>query len=156
MIPEGTTAYVLGSAAPRKSEATPLARRVAEKLRLLKKDEARLKQYDVNGDGRIDEHEWDAARRGMEKEALEEALADGKAATKQEAQAVIQRPEHTRLPFVIAESSEKKLTTLYGIYSGLLFVGALVTVAVGVLLLTGTIGAEWIPVELRDTAGTRL
>ena len=140
MIPEGSPLYVLGFAKPTRGlRQSSLGVRVARKLRLLKQDNERMKQYDTNQDGRIDEQEWEAARADMEREALHEALKEKSEAQPETEDAVIVKPETKGLPFIIAAREEQRLATNYGIFSGLLFLGALGSLAGGVVLLLKTI-----------------
>lgn len=48
---------------------------VRDKLRMWKADAARMKLFDVDGDGKVDMKEWEAARRVAQREAEREALA---------------------------------------------------------------------------------
>ena len=140
MIPEGSPLYVLGFARPvRGVRQSSLGARVARKLRLLKQDKERMQQYDTNQDGRIDEQEWEAAREDMEREALHDALKEKSAEEEDAEQALVGLPETKGLPFIIAAREESRLATSYGWYSGLLFVGALGTLAAGMVLLLKTI-----------------
>lgn len=129
-IPEMATVYVLGFAKPHRKQRPPLAKRVAQKLRQLKSDSVRMMQYDVNMDGKIDEGEWEVARRDMEKEALSDVLMDP---LEEGPQVVIGQPEQTRLPFVIAEEQEPELTRSLVWKSRLWLVAAVVLFFVGVL-----------------------
>lgn len=113
-IPDGTQLYVLGTAMPVREETATLRDRTTDKLRELKQDAARMRRFDVDGDGRISEEEWQAAREAMEHEALQERLS----ATQEPAPAwqrtVICRGPHRSHPFVIAQTeSEAALLRRY-------------------------------------------
>ncbi|MCB1152423.1 MAG: hypothetical protein H6684_01050 [Deltaproteobacteria bacterium] len=111
-IPEGAAVYVLGSAELKTHEVDNRAHRVTVKLRALKADRKRLlAEYDADHDGRIDEDEWDKARRDMEREALADALA-AEGVSPHADRLVVMKPEHRGLPFVVSEKSEERHTTL--------------------------------------------
>lgn len=118
LIFEGTSLYVLGYAYPRHEQRQTLRERTAARLRELKLDPRALHRYDTDGDGRIDQREWDAARSDAEQESLREQLAERNVRKRQEEHLVIARPHQRRLPFVIAETiSEASLTRRYGLIS---------------------------------------
>ncbi len=75
IIPVGGVLYVTGFARPLRTSGLDSKRLLVEKMRSLKKNPARLKKYDVNGDGRIDGSEWEAARVDMEDEAMIEGMS---------------------------------------------------------------------------------
>ncbi len=114
LIYEGTNLYVLGYARPLKEERMSLADRTRARLRDLKLDRQALHRYDADGDGRIDEVEWQQARRDTEQAALREHLDEQGGSKRQEEHVVIGRPHQKGLPFVIAETvSEAHLIRKY-------------------------------------------
>lgn len=127
LVFEGTSLYVLGYAYPFKEQRQTLHERTATRLRELKLDHRALYSYDTDGDGRIDQAEWDAARSDAEQKALKEQLAERNERKRQEDHLVIARPRQKRLPFVIAETiSEAHLTRRYGLISFPLLLAGLV------------------------------
>ena len=131
-IPEMATVYVLGFAKPQRQERAPLRHRAAMKLRDLKKDSVRLMKYDLNMDGKIDEQEWELARREMEQEALADVLMEQKDSGPQ---VVVGRARHSRLPFVVAEDQEPELARSFIWKSRLWTAACVVLVLIGVLSL---------------------
>lgn len=118
VIYEGTSLYVLGYAQPLREEKDGLRERTMAKLRQLKLDPQTLHRYDANGDGRIDELEWESARSDAEQEALKEHLGAQGERKRQEDHVVIGDPRQRSLPFIIAETvSEAALASKYGWYS---------------------------------------
>jgi hypothetical protein len=126
-IAEGTSLYVLGSAAVLKKPRKSLNERKIEKLRELKLDRTELNKYDTDGDGQISADEWQSAREDVEDKVLRESLETRQTAEKQEGAIVISRSRHRNRPFVIAAThSEAHLTKKYGVWSGILLAGSLV------------------------------
>jgi hypothetical protein len=127
VLHEGCNLYVMGFAHAIKTNGSePIHRRVAQKLRALKRDRAQLMRYDNDGDGNIDAGEWDQARSDMEQQALQERLTTGQQRSNQ--QLIIGRPPQKGLPFIIAETTaESKLTGKYAWYVPLLLSTALAT-----------------------------
>lgn len=125
-IAEGTSLYVLGSAAVLKKPGKSLNERKIEKLRELKLDRARLNAYDKDGDGQISADEWQEAREDIEDQVLRESLEKRQVAANQEDAIVIRRSRHRNRPFVIAATrSETHLTKKYELWSGLLLASSL-------------------------------
>lgn len=126
VIFEGTSLYVLGYARPLKEERASLRERTLAKLRDIKLDPQAMRGYDADGDGRIDEAEWAAARSDAERLALQEQLAERTVRKRQEEHLVIGRPRQRSLPFIIAETvSEARLVRKYGLISIPLLVAGL-------------------------------
>ncbi|MCZ7585124.1 MAG: hypothetical protein M5R36_18340 [Deltaproteobacteria bacterium] len=100
---------------------------------MIKADKKRMRRYDVNGDGQIDEKEWEAARKDAENEALVESLGE-KEPEKQEASLRIHRAEDSALPFVISASTEVSIKRGFGMQAVLFFLGALGMAGLGVYL----------------------
>lgn len=111
-IPEGAPLYVLGYAVPRAGERVSWRQRLAERLRLLKRDTSRLMRYDTNGNGRIDDDEWEVAVREEEKRVLDERLGEAGRAEGQN-ELIVQRAPRGEGPFVIAGDSEERLLRRY-------------------------------------------
>ncbi len=97
-IPEGRYLYVMGFARRTKARERIKKERLIARLRSLKKDPRLLRDYDIDGDGRISEDEWDRARRDVE----EEILLDG--STAEDAIAIGEHP--TGGLFYIADRQE--------------------------------------------------
>lgn len=111
VIYEGSPLYVLGFARAAHDSTPGLRQRIAEKLQALKTDPQALRRYDRNGDGNIDNQEWDQARDEMEQLALHEKLHH----QPHRHRAEIGRPPLRGLPFVIAETtSQAHLTRSFG------------------------------------------
>ncbi len=138
VIPEGTTVYVLGFADSQREEKASLRERVARKLGYLKTDKRKLKRYDVDHDGHIDEHEWNAARNDVEKKVLQEELREKKI-NGTVTQTVIRNPEQRGLPFVISQSSEEKLTGFYKWATAGMLIGTVGSLCLALLLVFGLI-----------------
>jgi len=125
-IGEGEALYVLGSAAALKGQGKSLQQRKIERLRELKTDRNALAAYDRNGDGRIDEQEWQSAREAVEDQVTREHLAEKVTPQRTEETAVIGRSPHRSHPFVIAAArSEAHLTSTYTWLSSLQLCGSL-------------------------------
>ncbi|BCR03308.1 hypothetical protein DESUT3_03770 [Desulfuromonas versatilis] len=116
IIYEGTSLYVLGFARPRQRQRKTLRERTIEALRDLKLDPKALQKYDSDGDGRISEQEWEAARSRVEEQVLQQSLAQAEETTSAAGATVIGRADSRTLPFVIAETeSEAHLTRNLGL-----------------------------------------
>jgi hypothetical protein len=111
-----------------------LGERTMAKLRQLKLDPRAMRRYDANGDGQIDQIEWEAARSDAEQMTLKEHLAEQGERKRQEDHVVIARPPQRRLPFVIAETaSEAHLTAKYGWFSIPLLLGGVVALVFAIV-----------------------
>jgi hypothetical protein len=108
LVPVGARIYVLGSAHTRR-EGKQHRERLIDKLRALKKDPQAMARYDRDGDGRIDEEEWEAARADVETRVYAESLAGGKGASET---VVVEKPRFGLLPFIVADSEERLLRRL--------------------------------------------
>ena len=71
-IPWQYPVYVMGVAQHHKAHSEKSE--LVERLRELKRDPGKLKQFDADGDGKIDHLEWEQARAAVEREILEEKL----------------------------------------------------------------------------------
>ncbi|MBD1399863.1 hypothetical protein [Pelovirga terrestris] len=113
IIVEGTPLYVLGFASNKPAEGESLREEVQKSLRDLKQDPSRLKQFDLDGDGKICVDEWDAARAQMEEEIYHQRLLQhSQQRRRQEDHIVIGRQPGR--PLIIAETHcETHLTGKY-------------------------------------------
>jgi hypothetical protein len=133
IVYEGTSVYVLGYAQPLRQKRVSLRERTMTKLRQLKLDPRAMRRYDANGDGQIDQTEWDTARSDAEQVALKEHLAEQGERKRQEERVVIARPPQRRMPFVVAETeSEAHLTTRFGWFSIPLLLGGVIALVVAI------------------------
>jgi hypothetical protein len=124
IIYEGTSLYVLGFARPLREQRRSLRDRTMARLRQLKLDPQAMRRYDTDGDGRIDESEWQAACADAEQEAMREHLAEGQGRKRQEEHVIIGKAQQRSLPFIVAEAlSEAHLSRKYGWFSLPLLLG---------------------------------
>jgi hypothetical protein len=141
IVYEGASVYVLGYAQPLRQERVSLRERTMAKLRQLKLDPQAMRRYDTNGDGHIDQAEWETARSDAEQMTLKEHLAEQGERKRQEEHVVIAKPPQRRLPFVVAETeSEAHLTTRYGWFSVPLLVGGVVALVFAIYKFLQFIG----------------
>lgn len=125
VIAEGTWLYLLGFARPLREAPASLKERLIERLRNLKQSGS-LQRFDTDGDGKICEEEWAAARQKVEHELLAESLAGEQLPRQNGAHAAIGRPPHRGLPFIIAgAASELQIAGRYGLRAILLLAVAL-------------------------------
>ncbi|MBE0576664.1 MAG: hypothetical protein IH613_12305 [Desulfuromonadales bacterium] len=118
VIYEGTSIYVLGYARPSREERMSLRERTIIKLRQLKLDPRAMHRYDTDGNGVIDEAEWQGARSDAEQEAMQDHLLGGNSRKRQEEHVVIGKGPQRSLPFIITETvSEADLVRKYGLTS---------------------------------------
>jgi hypothetical protein len=103
-LPVGRPLYVLGTARPIRA-AGERRSQLRQRLRALKADPERLRTFDTDGDGHIDEDEWAAAVEAVELELSEARLAD---AREEAHTAVIGRGGEGDL-FLISDRSENEL-----------------------------------------------
>jgi hypothetical protein len=133
LVYEGTSVYVLGYAQPLRTKKGSLRERTMAKLRQLKLDPQAMRRYDTNGDGQVDQAEWEAARSDAERMALEEHLGEQGERKRQEEHVVIADPPQKRLPFVVAEAeSEAHLTSRYGWFSVPLLLGGIAALVLAI------------------------
>jgi hypothetical protein len=138
IIVEGALIYVLGFAASKRKTGPSRHDRKIEALRDLKNDPQLLKRYDIDGDGKIDEDEWEAARQDVDERLTHETLQQRQKRRKQEEQIVIGFRQG--YPLIINEShSEGQLTQRYFWYSlPLLILGCAATIGAMILLFRYT------------------
>ncbi len=133
IIVEGTLLYVLGFAAIKREAGPTLQERKIEALRELKRNPQDLQQFDSDGDGKISQDEWEAARAAVEEKVLHESLQAKQQRKKQEEHVVIGKQKGC--PFIIAEThSEEHLTSRYAAYTIPLFIGAAAATGWGIYL----------------------
>ena len=130
LIPEKTRLYVLGSAQVEK-HGKKIREIITDKLRVLKHSTEAMSEYDINGDGRIDVDEWDAARGDVERMVYAESLANGLCESES---VVIEKPRFGLLPFIIADS-EKNLIRRLMFRTWIFLVGGLITIGFGINFL---------------------
>ncbi len=134
VIVDGTLLYVLGFAAVKRQEGPTLAEKKIEALRELKRNPQNLQQFDLNGDGNIDEDEWDTARAAVEEKVLKESLQQKRQRKKQEEHIVIGKKRGR--PLIISEThSEENLTARYRNYAVLLFIATAIATGGSIYLL---------------------
>jgi Ca2+-binding EF-hand superfamily protein len=136
IIIEGTLLYVLGFAAVKQEEGESLREEVQNALRDLKHDPQRLKEFDLDGDGKICVDEWDAARAQMEEQVYHQRMIErSQQRRRQEDHIVIGRQPGR--PLIIAEThSETHLTGKYrNTAIGLLLLSTILTGGAIYLLL---------------------
>jgi len=127
-IIDGTLIYVLGYAAVKRDDGPTMTERKVTALRELKRNPQKLQQFDSDGDGKISDSEWDAARASVDGQITRELLAEKTERKKQEEHIVIgKRQGH---PLIITEThSEDHLTSRYFYYSIPLFIAAALATA---------------------------
>lgn len=122
-IIDGTLIYVLGYAAIKRDDGPTMTERKVEALRELKRNPQKLQQFDADGDGKINDSEWDAARASVDDQITRELLAEKTERKKQEEHIVIGKKQGH--PLIITEThSEDHLTSRYLFYTIPLFLAA--------------------------------
>jgi len=128
LILVGSPIYILGFACTQRKTPTQ-TEILRQALKNLKQDPAQLQQYDLNGDGHIDNSEWDLARRATENQILMRQLSLDQESN---SRICISRPPTGNYPFLIAETeSELHLTRKLMYYSGLFLVVGLALLSWG-------------------------
>ena len=134
VITDGTLLYVLGYASVQQNGAPDRHQRRIKALRELKRDRGKLARFDTDGDGRINQEEWDAARSATEDEILQQDLRARRQRKKQEEHIVIGK-KHGR-PLIISEThSEEHLAGRYLAYSSGLFAASALAIGGAIYLL---------------------
>lgn len=116
-LPDGEPVTVIGFARELEAKDSPRTRRVIERLREIKSDPELLAKYDLDGDGVIDEAEWEAVRR----EATEEIARRPQGRIER---LMIGKPPLESAPYYIGkdspvESFRWKFMIALGVYAGL-------------------------------------
>ncbi|HTY08310.1 MAG TPA: GIDE domain-containing protein [Candidatus Edwardsbacteria bacterium] len=109
-LAEGDPVYAIGTVTRWKDARDDRRFKIAEKLRLLKADAARMKEFDRDGDGQISADEWELARARIEQDVLKEEL-DHPVDTSDDF--VITR-DKTNEVMIISDQSEKQLARSFG------------------------------------------
>jgi hypothetical protein len=121
---DGGDLYVLGWFDSVRSTDLPVSEELSAVLRQWKQDQPELlRRFDSNADGRIDEHEWQAARQ----RAHREVLTDRAARSSRPATNVIRAGEHSHLPFLISARPEAMLSDRYRRHALLALAGSLLS-----------------------------
>lgn len=122
-IKEGEPVYCLGSAKSPSNVTSDYKQELTQRLKGLKRTPHKMKEVDLNKDGKIDAHEWDLAVSKVEREALEYVLNK---TPKEEPVSAIIAQDNVETAFIISDHSEKELMKklswqcLLGIYGGAL------------------------------------
>ncbi len=120
IIIDGALVYVLGFAAVKRASGPTAHEQKVEALRNIKSDPILRQRYDTNGDGQLDQEEWEAARQDVENQLIHEGLKKSRKRKKQEEQIIIGHKKG--YPLVISEThSEAQLTGRYFWYSAAQF-----------------------------------
>lgn len=131
-IVAGEPVYVIGTVRRWKDARDDRRFRIAERLRLLKADRERMREFDRDGDGAISADEWEQARQRVEQDVLREEL-DNPVDTSDDF--VIARDAAGGV-MIISDKSEKDLARRYGWQAaGLFLLGAGLVSWMGALLL---------------------
>ncbi len=110
LLVPGERLYALGSFQTIGTDNQSSVRQdTAALLRSWKKDRARMKSYDVNGDGKIDVQEWEAVRRDAELQAVQQRAQRADAPTTH----MLQKPLSRRRPFLLADRAQNHLAKRY-------------------------------------------
>ncbi len=120
IIIDGALVYVLGFASVKRDSGPTAHEQKVEALRNIKSDPILRQRYDTNGDGQLDQQEWEAARQDVENQLIHEGLRKSRKRKKQEEQIIIGHKKG--YPLVVSEThSEEQLTGRYFWYSLALF-----------------------------------
>lgn len=131
-IPWQYPVYVMGVA--QHHQAHSEKSELVDRLRELKQDPGKLKQFDVNGDGKIDHEEWETARAAVERELLEEKLRSSETGEV----VFIGRGQHGEM-FMVSDKSEHELLKRLKIRMFLaFFAGA------GIIIAAASWATKWI------------
>lgn len=131
-IQPGEQVYVLGTVRKFKDAVLDRKEKLKERLRKLKEDKERLKQFDIDKDGQISIEEWDKAREQIEQELFEEEL---KQPQEPKDDIVIAKGDIEKT-FIISDRSKKEVSKKIGIKSILLiFIGFCLVVGMCASLL---------------------
>ena len=126
-IAPGDYVYTLGTAREFKNCVDDRNVKLLERLRALKEDKEAMKAVDTNQDGVISPDEWDAARKKVEQQLLEEEL---KNPPSEEDTLVIAKGE-AETTFILSDKDEKEVSSNLGLKSfAMVFVGMIVVIGV--------------------------
>ncbi len=131
-IHEGDTLYALGEFQTHSAvEQQTLSQELRALLADWKRNPQKMREFDANGDGRIDLEEWEAARKAAQEQVLLERAERSKS---EGAYHVLRRPRDGRHPYLLSTEPEERLTRRYRLQStGGLALFLLSLVALGVL-----------------------
>ncbi len=131
-IVEGEPVYVIGTVRRWKDSRDDRRLTIAERLRQLKADRDRIKEFDRDGDGTINADEWELARARVEQDVLREELAT----PVDTADDFVIARDSVNGVMIISDKSEKDLARRYGwSAAGLFVLGAGLVAWMGALLL---------------------
>jgi len=106
-IIEGDPLYVMGEFQTHSAvEEQTLREDLRALLAAWKRDPARMRAFDANGDGQIDAQEWEAARKAAQEQVLLERAERSKSLG---AYHVLRRPADGRHPYIISTVPEDRL-----------------------------------------------
>lgn len=120
-ICEDEEVYVLGTAKKKEGAGISYKEKLTRRLGELKSSPEKMKDVDLNKDGKISIEEWDRVVKKLEQEALEEVI---KSTSTENAADVIIGKGDVETMFMISDRSEKELVgrlwweSLLGIYGG--------------------------------------
>jgi hypothetical protein len=117
-ITPADTIFAIGTIKKWKSAFEDHKFKVAEKLKAIKENKERLKQFDRNGDGQIDCDEWEAARQQAEQDLLKEELDRPQ---QMEDDVVITRDPSNNI-MIISDQDQRQVIRKKKIYAVLSFV----------------------------------
>jgi hypothetical protein len=118
---EDETIYVLGTAKASEISTIGHKEQLMQRLAELKRNQEKMKEVDIDKDGKVSLEEWDLAVAKVEEQVLKEAL---KAAPPENSDDVIITKGDVEKIFIISDYSQKDLTkklsvqSLLGIYGG--------------------------------------
>lgn len=118
-IAPGDQVYAMGTVKRWKNTLDDRRFKIAERLRLLKEDRERMKQFDTDGDGQVDAQEWELARARIEQDVLKDELANP--IDDQDSFVITRDPANPVM--ILSDFSEKKLALRLAIKAWLLLVG---------------------------------
>lgn len=120
-ICENESVYIIGTAKKRGDFPEVLKSQLIERLSALKEDTEKMKEVDLNKDGKINTEEWDAAVAKIEQELLQETLNTTK--LEDHTDVIVTKGDVEKV-FMISDHEEKELTgkltqqSFLGIYGG--------------------------------------
>ncbi len=129
VIPAAQSLYVTGYAHPLRMSSKEKKKELVNMIRELKRDQNRLKKYDINNDGKIDAEEWEQARRDIE----EKIIIEGYGGDKDDNIAIAEHP--TGGLFYISDKHEKGLITSLNWRIPLFFLLGIVCITIGIAYL---------------------
>ncbi len=104
-IVPGDQVYVMGAVTRWKNDVQDRQFALADKLRELKADKERMREFDRNGDGVVDAEEWEAARERVEQDILRQELDNPRDAS--DDYVIARDPSNHTM--IVSDQSEKQL-----------------------------------------------